>query len=63
MTAGTYDSLDFDVVVSNSGDEPAYNVKLQLDSNIKIPDSDQLISLNDIACYREGRLDVSNRFA
>ena len=63
MTAGTYDSLDFDVVVSNSGDEPAYNVKLQLDSNIKIPDSDQLISLNDIACYREGKLDVSNRFA
>ena len=63
LTAGTYDSLDFEVLVTNSGEEPAYSVKLELESNIKIPDSDRLISLDDVACYREGNLDVSNLFS
>ena len=63
LTAGTYDSLDFEVVVTNSGEESAYRVKLELESNIKIPDPDQLISLDDIACYREGRFDVSNQLS
>ena len=63
MTAGTYDSLDFEVVVTNSGEEPAYRVKLEVESNIKIPDPNQLISLDDIACYREGGLDVSYQFS
>ena len=63
LTAGTYDSLDFEVVVTNSGEEPAYRVNLELESNIKIPDTDLLISLDDIACYREGRFDVSNQLS
>ena len=63
LTAGTYDSLDFEVTITNSGEEPAYRVKLELESNIKILDPDQLISLDDIACYREGMFDVSNRFS
>ena len=63
MTAGTYDSLDFEVVVTNSGEEPAYRVKLELESNIRISDPDQLISLDDIACYKEGGLDVGYQFS
>ena len=63
MTAGTYDFLDFEVMVTNSGEEPAYRVNLELESNIKIPDTDLLISLDDIACYREGRFDVSNQLS
>ena len=38
LIVGEYESIDFNIVVNNTGTEPGYRAKLELTSNVDLPD-------------------------
>ena len=53
LIVGKYESIDFNIVVKNTGTEPGYRAKLELTSNIALPDHVIAAGEDDVSFDRE----------